>query len=142
MQFSRTNRAKQFLPFDALKGLQEALREKEIQYEDRKELSEETLVEILTKPNNAVIKQFQKSFEMDNIELSFSEKALFKIAKEAKARKIGARALRSIVEDILKEPMFEAPGEKTIHAVVIDDNLKVNYVCQTEIDDIEIQEEQ
>ena len=43
MQFSRTNRAKQFLPFDALKGLQEALREKEIQYEDRKELSEETL---------------------------------------------------------------------------------------------------
>lgn len=106
------------------------------------ELSEEALVEILTKPNNAVIKQFQKSFGMDNIELSFSEKALFKIAKEAKARKIGARALRSIVEDILKEPMFEAPGEKTIHAVVIDDNLKVNYVCQTEIDDIEIQEEQ
>lgn len=106
------------------------------------ELSEETLVEILTKPNNAVIKQFQKSFEMDNIELSFSEKALFKIAKEAKARKIGARALRSIVEDILKEPMFEAPGEKTIHAVVVDDNLKVNYVCQTGIDDIEIQEEQ
>ena len=44
MQFSRTNRAKQFLPFDALKGLQEALREKEIQYEDRKELSEETSV--------------------------------------------------------------------------------------------------
>lgn len=106
------------------------------------ELSEEALVEILTKPNNAVIKQFQKSFGMDNIELSFSEKALFKIAKEAKARKIGARALRSIVEDILKEPMFEAPGEKTIHAVVVDDNLKVNYVCQTEIDDIEIQEEQ
>lgn len=106
------------------------------------ELSEEALVEILTKPNNAVIKQFQKSFEMDNVELSFSEEALFKIAKEAKTRKIGARALRSIVEDILKEPMFEAPGEKTIHAVVVDDNLKVNYVCQTEIDDIEIQEEQ
>ena len=96
------------------------------------ELSEETLVEILTKPNNAIIKQFQKIFEIDGIELSFSKNALLKIAKEAKTRKIGARALRSIIEDILKEPMFEAPGEKSINAVVIDDNLKVNYVNKTE----------
>ncbi len=104
------------------------------------ELSEEALVEILTKPNNAIIKQFQKSFEMDNVELSFSEEALFKIAKEAKTRKIGARALRSIVEDILKEPMFEAPGEKTISAIVVDKNLKVNYISNTTEEELEIQE--
>ena len=104
------------------------------------ELSEEALVEILTKPNNAIIKQFQKSFEMDNVELSFSEEALFKIAKEAKTRKIGARALRSIVEDILKEPMFEAPGEKTISAIVVDKNLKVNYISNTTEKELEIQE--
>ena len=55
MQFSRTNRAKQFLPFDALKGLQEALREKEIQYEDRKELSEETLTNLDKKFNRIEI---------------------------------------------------------------------------------------
>lgn len=103
------------------------------------ELSEEALVEILTKPNNAIIKQFQKSFEMDNVELSFSEEALFKIAKEAKTRKIGARALRSIVEDILKEPMFEAPGEKTISAIVVDKNLKVNYISNTTEEELEIQ---
>ena len=100
------------------------------------ELSEEALVEILTKPNNAIIKQFQKSFEMDNVELSFSEEALFKIAKEAKTRKIGARALRSIVED----PMFEAPGEKTISAIVVDKNLKVNYISNTTEKELEIQE--
>lgn len=104
------------------------------------ELSEKALVEILTKPNNAIIKQFQKSFEMDNVELSFSEEALFKIAKEAKTRKIGARALRSIVEDILKEPMFEAPGEKTISAIVVDKNLKVNYISNTTEEELEIQE--
>ena len=104
------------------------------------ELSEEALVEILTKPNNAIIKQFQKSFEMDNVELSFSEEALFKIAKEAKTRKIGARALRSIVEDILKEPMFEAPGKKTISAIVVDKNLKVNYISNTTEEELEIQE--
>ena len=98
------------------------------------------LSEILTKPNNAIIKQFQKSFEMDNVELSFSEEALFKIAKEAKTRKIGARALRSIVEDILKEPMFEAPGEKTISAIVVDKNLKVNYISNTTEEELEIQE--
>lgn len=104
------------------------------------ELSEEALVEILTKPNNAIVKQFKKSFEMDNVDLSFTEKALYKIAKEAKSRKIGARALRSIVEDILKEPMFEVPGNNEICKVVIDDNLKINYISQTETQETEIQE--
>ena len=92
------------------------------------ELSEEALIEILTKPKNAIIKQFKKNFSMDNVELDFTDKALFKIAKEAKERKIGARALRSIVEDILKEPMFEVPGNTDIHKVIVNDDLNIDYV--------------
>ncbi len=92
------------------------------------ELSEEALIEILTKPKNAIVKQFKKNFSMDNVELDFTDKALFKIAKEAKERKIGARALRSIVEDILKEPMFEVPGNTDIHKVIVNDDLNIDYV--------------
>ena len=92
------------------------------------ELSEEALIEILTKPKNAIVKQFKKNFAMDDVELDFTDKALYKIAKEAKERKIGARALRSIVEDILKEPMFEVPGSSDISKVVVNDNLKIEYI--------------
>ena len=92
------------------------------------ELSEEALIEILTKPKNAIVKQFKKNFAMDDVELDFTDKALYKIAKEAKERKIGARALRSIVEDILKEPMFEVPGSSDISKVVVNDDLKIEYV--------------
>lgn len=99
------------------------------------ELSEEALVEILTKPKNAIIKQFKKNFAMDNVELNFSNGALYKIAKEAKERKIGARALRSIIEDILKEPMFEVPGEENISSVFVNDDLKINYIRQAVIED-------
>lgn len=102
------------------------------------ELSEEALIEILTKPKNAIIKQFKKNFAMDNVELDFSEEALHKIAKEAKERKIGARALRSIVEDILKEPMFEVPGEESICKVIVNDDLKIDYICDTNKEDEEI----
>lgn len=92
------------------------------------ELSEEALIEILTKPKNAIVKQFKKNFAMDDVELDFTDKALYKIAKEAKERKIGARALRSIVEDILKEPMFEVPGSSDISKVVVNDDLKIEYI--------------
>ena len=66
------------------------------------ELSEEALIEILTEPKNAIMKQMIKSFNMDNITLSFEKGALSKIAKKAKARKTGARALRSIVEEVIE----------------------------------------
>ena len=92
------------------------------------ELSEEALIEILTKPKNAIVKQFKKNFAIDDVELDFTDKALYKIAKEAKERKIGARALRSIVEDILKEPMFEVPGSSDISKVVVNDDLKIEYI--------------
>lgn len=97
------------------------------------ELSEEALIEILTKPKNAIVKQFKKNFAMDDVELDFTDKALYKIAKEAKERKIGARALRSIVEDILKEPMFEVPGSSDISKVVVNDDLKIEYIHNDKI---------
>ena len=67
---------------------------------------------ILTQPKNAVTKQFVKLFEMDDIELSFEAGALDAIAEQALTRKLGARGLRSMLEQILLEPMFELPSEK------------------------------
>ena len=83
------------------------------------DLDEPTLVEILTKPKNALIKQFQKLFEMEDVQLTFSDNALESIAKKAITRKTGARGLRSILEDILLDPMFDLPGYDSVEEVVI-----------------------
>lgn len=101
------------------------------------ELSEEALIEILTKPKNAIVKQFKKNFSMDNVELDFTEEALLEIAKEAKERKIGARALRSIVEDILKEPMFKVPGNTDIYKILVNDDLEIEYIYNNDNQTIE-----
>lgn len=74
-------------------------------------LDREALVRILTQPKNAVTKQFIKLLEMDDIELSFEEGALEAIADQAMARKLGARGLRSLLEQILLEPMYELPSK-------------------------------
>jgi ATP-dependent Clp protease ATP-binding subunit ClpX len=74
-------------------------------------LDREALVAILTQPKNAVTKQFTRLFEMDNIELTFETGALEAIADQALLRKLGARGLRSMLEQILLEPMFELPSE-------------------------------
>lgn len=100
-----------------------------------RELSEETLVDILTKPKNAITKQYKALFEKDNVELCFTDEALIAIAKEAKARKIGARALRSIVEETLKKAMFEVPGTK-IKRVIVEHNLNICYHTQEQIDEM------
>ena len=73
-------------------------------------LNEDTLVEILTKPKNALIKQYQKLMEMDGAKLIFEEDAVRLIAKEAILRNTGARGLRSILEKIMRNVMFEAPS--------------------------------
>ena len=83
------------------------------------DLDEEALVEILTKPKNALVKQFQKLFEMENVRLTFSEDAMESIAKRAITRKTGARGLRSILEDILLDPMFNLPGYDSVEEIVI-----------------------
>ncbi len=85
------------------------------------ELRLEDLVEILEKPKNAIIKQYQMLFEEDGVKLSFTEKALLAIAEKAKKSETGARALRMIVEQLLIDLMYEIPSESTIKEVVIEE---------------------
>jgi ATP-dependent Clp protease ATP-binding subunit ClpX len=75
-------------------------------------LDEEALISILTKPRNSLIKQYQKLLQMDNVQLEFQEDALRAIAQEAYRRKTGARALRSIVEQLMLDVMYELPSRK------------------------------
>ena len=82
-------------------------------------LNEETLMAILTKPRNALVKQYQKLLRMDNIELEFTEEAVRAIAQEAYRRKTGARALRGIVEELMLEVMYELPSRKDVHVCSI-----------------------
>jgi ATP-dependent Clp protease ATP-binding subunit ClpX len=83
------------------------------------DLDESALIEILTKPKNALVKQYQRLFEMENSQLTFAEDALEAIAKKAIARKTGARGLRSIMESILLETMFDLPGMEGVSEVVV-----------------------
>ena len=83
------------------------------------DLDEEALVDILSKPKNALVKQYQRLFEMEDVRLAFADDALSAIAKKAIARKTGARGLRSIMESILLDTMFELPGLDGVEEVVI-----------------------
>ncbi len=83
------------------------------------DLSEEALVDILQKPKNALVKQYQRLFDMEGIKLAFSDDALRAVARKAIARKTGARGLRSIMEVILLDTMFELPGMSGVEEVVI-----------------------
>jgi len=84
-------------------------------------LDEEALVKILSEPKNALIKQYKKLFEMDNVDLEFEEAALKAIAKEAIKRKTGARGLRSIIEDTMKEIMFDIPSNEEVSKVIVNE---------------------
>lgn len=97
------------------------------------ELTEEALISILVKPKNALIKQYQALFAMEGVKLTVTEDALKAIANKAIARKTGARGLRSIVEGILTDVMFEVPSQDGIKEVlvdrdVIDDGKKPTYI--------------
>jgi ATP-dependent Clp protease ATP-binding subunit ClpX len=85
------------------------------------ELDEDALVRILQEPKNALVNQYKYLFEIDSVDLSFREEALKRIAKRAIGRKTGARGLRSILEDILMDVMFELPNED-LEKVIIDEN--------------------
>ncbi|NIY78497.1 MAG: ATP-dependent Clp protease ATP-binding subunit ClpX [Rhodobacteraceae bacterium] len=85
------------------------------------DLDEDALVTILTQPKNALVKQYQRLFELEDTELSFTEEALTAIAKRAIERKTGARGLRSILEDILLDTMFELPGMENVTEVVVNE---------------------
>jgi ATP-dependent Clp protease ATP-binding subunit ClpX len=83
------------------------------------DLDEAALVKILTEPKNALVKQYQRLFELEDVKLTFTDDALTAIARRAIKRKTGARGLRSIMEDILLETMFELPGMTSVQEVVV-----------------------
>ena len=92
------------------------------------DLDEESLVTILTKPKNALIKQYQLLFELEDVTLTFTDEALVAIAKRAIKRKTGARGLRSILEDILLDTMFDLPSQESVEEVVVNEEA-VNSVA-------------
>ena len=85
------------------------------------DLDEPALIEILTKPKNALIKQYQRLFELEDTELTFTDDALKAVAKRAIERKTGARGLRSILEDILLDTMFDLPSLDSVTKVVVNE---------------------
>ena len=87
------------------------------------ELSAEALVQILIEPKNALVKQYQKLFAMEGVELEIRPAAMTAIAKRALERKTGARGLRSILESVLLDTMYELPGMENVSKVVIDENM-------------------
>ena len=87
------------------------------------ELTEDALVQILTEPKNALVKQYQKLFAMDGVELEIRPSALAAIARKALARKTGARGLRSILEHSLIDTMFDLPTMDRVAKVVIDEHI-------------------
>lgn len=82
-------------------------------------MDEDLLVKVLTEPRNAIVKQYQKLFRMDEVDLEFEEEALRTVAKKAAAKKTGARALRSIIEEFMMDIMYEIPKDEMIGKVVI-----------------------
>ena len=82
-------------------------------------LDEDALVSILTEPKNAVVRQYRKMFQLEDVELEFEDAALHEIARMALARKTGARGLRSICEDVLQQTMFDLPSEEGVSKVVV-----------------------
>ena len=85
------------------------------------DLDEDALIIILTQPKNALVKQYQKLFEIEGVDLTFTDDALRAIAKKAIDRKTGARGLRSIMEDILLDTMFDLPGMENVTEVVVNE---------------------
>jgi len=87
------------------------------------ELDEDALVQILTEPKNSLTKQYHKMFEMEGVDIEFREDALHAIAHRAMERKTGARGLRSIIENVLLDTMFDLPSSENVSKVVIDENV-------------------
>jgi ATP-dependent Clp protease ATP-binding subunit ClpX len=90
------------------------------------ELTEDALIEILTKPKNAIVKQFQRLFMFEGVELRFTDGALRAVVKEAIKRKTGARGLRSILERAMLETMYEMPSQKDLKEVIMTEECIIN----------------
>jgi ATP-dependent Clp protease ATP-binding subunit ClpX len=87
------------------------------------ELDEDALVQILTEPKNALTKQYEKLFDMEGCEIEFREEALRAVARKAMERKTGARGLRTILEQVLLDTMYDLPSMDNVRKVVIDENV-------------------
>ena len=85
------------------------------------DLDREQLIRVLLEPKNALIKQYAKFFEMDGVEIVFSDDALEAIADQALLRTTGARGLRAILEEVLLDTMYELPGREDVARVVVDE---------------------
>ncbi|EPS50416.1 ATP-dependent Clp protease ATP-binding subunit ClpX [Clostridium botulinum] len=85
-------------------------------------LDREALIKILTEPKNALVKQYKKLFELDDVELEFNQEALKEIADEAINRNTGARGLRAIIEDMMREIMFDIPSQENIGKVIVNED--------------------
>jgi ATP-dependent Clp protease ATP-binding subunit ClpX len=90
------------------------------------ELDQQSLIDILTKPKNALIKQYSRLFEIENVKLTFSDAALAAVAKEAMERASGARGLRAILEGAMLDIMYELPGQTNVKEVVISEEVITN----------------
>lgn len=97
-----------------------------------KSLDENALVEILTKPKNAIVKQYEKLFELDGVKLRFTDEALKTIAKKSFERKTGARGLRAIMEQTVLDVMYETPSDETIEECIINEDV-VNQLADPEL---------
>jgi ATP-dependent Clp protease ATP-binding subunit ClpX len=87
------------------------------------ELNEQALVDILTKPRNALVKQYQKLFEMDGVKLKFTPQALTHVAREALKRNSGARGLRAIMENSMLDIMYDVPSQPGIKEVIVNEEV-------------------
>jgi len=87
------------------------------------ELDEEAMVRVLTEPKNALVRQYQKLFEMENVNLTFSDGALRAVAREALGRKSGARGLRSILERVMLDIMYDVPSQSNVREVVVNEEV-------------------
>jgi ATP-dependent Clp protease ATP-binding subunit ClpX len=90
------------------------------------ELDEAALIEILTKPRNAILKQYAKLFDFEGVKVTFSDEAARAIAREALMRKVGARGLRMIIEELMLDLMYHVPGNKKVKEIVITDAMVKN----------------
>lgn len=105
------------------------------------QLKEEDLVQILTEPKNALVRQYQKFFQLDEVELEFEETALTTIANQALSRNTGARGLRAILEGILMDIMYDIPSEEDITKVIITEDVVEKKTDPTVVRSEEAQEE-
>ena len=96
-----------------------------------RELSEDALVRILTEPKNALVKQYKKLFEIDNVELEFEPEAIKAIAKQAIERKTGARGLRSIIEKVMTDIMYEIPSREDVVKCIVTEGTITDSVQPT-----------